>query len=319
MRPRGSALILVLLLLTVLVVLTAEIGLRSSTDARAVENRMTELQAQYALQGALVHAWGVLQKDLRADQTATSDLGLPMADWGTEDWGTPVSDLELGDGTYGFAISDELSRHPVNALLDGAGAQDPAQLLRLNRLLAASCPGLDWAPFAQALGDWMDADAIGTYEAGFDPPLLVNPRNLPLITAKECFLVPTATTELLLGADGLGGLLPKISTWTPGQINVNTASREVLYALSPVFNDSVFAQLQALRPLRLLDDLKPLLGIPAIDPLPPELSVLAVRSDTFRVALSFTKGSDTRRATAILQRGAPQPVRIWWDPDPLCP
>jgi type II secretory pathway component PulK len=315
-RVRGSALIVVLLLLSLLIVLTAEIGLRSATDARNAENQLTELQAQAALQGALVHAWGVLGMDARADDKALNDLGLPKADWPGEAWAQPVTDQPLGDGTYGFTITDESARHNLNRLLDGSGAQIPAEQERLRRLLTASCPGLDTGLFLEALGDWMDKDLVGNYETGFLPPLAVPPRNLPLLTTKELFLVPTATTELLLGLDGRTGLLPKVSCWAPPVVNVNTASAEVLYAVSAIFSSAVWPQIQAGRPFRTLSDLDAVLGGP---PPPEVLAALTVRSDLFRISMRFTKGSDTRSATAVMARGGPQVVRVWWDPDPLCP
>ncbi len=315
---RGSALVVVLLLLSLLVVLTAEIGLRSATDARNAENQLTELQAQAALQGALVHAWGVLAMDARADQKALDETALPKADWAGEAWAQPVADQPLGDGAYGFTITDETARHNLNRLVDGNGVQLPAEVERLGRLMAASCPGLDTASFLQAMGDWMDQDQVGSYETGFDPPLAVPPRNKLLLTTKELFLVPTATTELLLGPDGLGGLLPKASCWIPPldpPVNVNTASAEALFAVSPAFNAAVWPQIQAGRPFRELSAVEGIVG-----DLTPEVEAgLAVRSDFFRVSLSFTKGSDTRRATAVIFRGAPQLARVWWDPDPLCP
>ena len=313
MRRRGSALIIVLLLVSLLVVLSAEITVRSATDSRMLENQLTELQAQYGLQGALVHAIQVLRMDLAKDQKEMTEKNLPMADWNGEDWAKPALDLPLGDGTYGFTITDEQARYPMNALVTGdSGILVPLEQERFSRLLTAACPGIDTSAFRESLYDWLDGDRTGTYEQGA--------RNAQLLTTKELFLLPMATTEILTGNDGRSGLLPKVTRWTTGQVNVNTASREVLYGISDRFDALAYDKLLNARPLRVLDELKPILGYPDADPLPPELAAtLSVRSTFFRVALSYGKGMDIRRATAIVLKVAGQPARLWWDPDPACP
>lgn len=306
MTRRGSALIIVLLLMALLVALTAEMVIRSSTEARAMENRHTHLQAQYAMQGALAHAIEILKADLAADMTALSEQNLPPADWEGEAWATAVSNLPLGDGTYGFAIADEESRWHLNALVDGAGALVPAEQDAFARLMEACCPGQDTAAFRNALADWMDADTTGDFEEGA-------PNRL-LLTTKELAMVPGATSDLL------DPLLPKATRWTSGQVNVNTAPWEVLYAISPRFDQAAFARLQAARPLRSLDDLRGPLDIAPADPIPPELAgKLSCRSTFYRVAMHYAKGGDTRRATAIVLRVTGQPARLWWDPDPRFP
>ncbi len=313
--PRsGSALIVVLILVALLAVLATEVTVRSATDSRMMENQLTEVQAQYGMQGALTHAVAVLRADLAKDQKdmADPDKLLPMADWNGEDWAKPVSGLPLGDGTYGFTITDEQARYHMNSLVDAAGVLVPLEQSRFERLLAACCPAGGTTAFRDALYDCLDKDVTGDYEE--------KARNAPLLTTKEMLLLPTATTEILLGPDGRSGLLPRVTRWTTGPVNVNTASREVLYAISDRFDATVCARLEAARPLRVLDDLKPILGIADPDPLPPELvAALTVRSTFFRVALSFSKGPETRTAWAVVVKVAGQPARLWWDPDPFFP
>ena len=308
---RGSALIIVLLLLALLVVLTAQITVRSSTDSRAMENGLTGVQAQAGLQGAFVHALETLRMDLRADEKAQTDTGTAMADWGEEAWATAVSGLPLGDGTYGFAIMDEEARWNLNALVDNAGAAVPAAQEQFHRLLADLCPGVNTAAFEEALMDWVDKAVppqpeAGNYEQGAP--------NRTLITTKELWMVPGATSEILLP------LLPKVTRWTTGQVNVNTCPKEVLHAFWPGLTDSDWTKVVAARPFRSTDDLRAPLGLPLDQPLPPELAaVAAVRSTFFHLELSFEKGGDRRTATAIAVRVAGQPARLWWDPDPVSP
>ena len=314
---RGSALIIVLLLLVLLTVLAAEIGTRASVDARASENRLTDLQAQWGLQGALTQAAELLKADTRADQTALSEQGLALADWPAEAWAQPVRDQPLGDGTYSLVITDENVRWDLGRLVTApSDVLSPAGQAGFQRLVEACCPGVDAGPFLEGLWDWIDADGEGPYETGFAPP----PPNRRLLTPKEMILVPTATTELLWGRDGVSGILPRVTTFGSRRVNANTASREALVAVSDRFDEPTYQHLLAARPLRSLDDLKPVLGIDAADPLPAEVSEgLGVRTDVFRVSLGFRKGSDTRRATALLSRSADAVTRIRWDPDPVCP
>lgn len=305
---RGSALIVVLLLLALLIVLTAEVTVRSATDGRAMENSLTEVQAQAGLQGAFVHAVEALKMDLRADEKALQDLGTAPADWYGEAWATAVSSLPLGDGTYGFAVTDEQARWNLNALVDANGAAVPAAQEQLHRLLESLCPLAETSAFEAALVDWVDRaqPETGSWEEGAP--------NRPLVTTKELWMVPGATSEILVP------LLPHLTRWTTGQVNANTCSREVLRAIWPALSDPAWAAVVAGRPFRSTDDLRAPLGLDVNQPLPPELaSVLTVRTTFFRVALSFDKGGDVRRATAIALRVTGQPARLWWDPDPVSP
>lgn len=307
---RGSALIVVLLLLALLVVLTAELTVKSSTDSRAMENSLTEVQAQAGLQGAFVHAVEALKMDLRADEKTAADTGVAQADGYEEAWATAVSGLPLGDGTYGFAITDEQARWNLNALVDGQGVAVPAAQEQFHRLLVDLCPGVETSGFEAALLDWMDKapagqEETGNYEQGAP--------NRTLITTKEIWMVPGATSEILTP------LLPQVTRWTTGQVNVNTCSREVLHALWSTLDGSGWAAVVAGRPWRNVDDLRAPLGLDQAQPLPPELGVLTVRSTFFHLALTFDKGGDVRKATAVILRVQGQPARLWWDPDPVSP
>ncbi|GEM_PF-6015325 len=318
-RPsrNGSALIAVLLLLILLTVLAAQISMRAAVDTRATENRLTGLQAQWGLQGALAQAAEMLKADTAVDQTALSEQGLSLADWPGEAWAQPVRDLPLGDGTCSFVITDEGARWDLGQLVTG-----PSNLLSTSgqaafgRLAEACMPGVNASDFQTALWDWIDGDSDGQYETGVAPL----PPNRPLLTAKEMLLVPMATTEILLGPDGRSGILPRVTTLGTRLVNANTAPREVLYAVSDRFDEAVYQRLLAARPLRNLEDLKPVLQVALSDPLPTEiLEGLSIRSDTFRVSMSYAKGGDVRRATAVLLRASTGVSRLRWDPDPVSP
>ena len=111
----------------------------------------------------------------------------------------------------------------------------------------------------------------------------------------ELIQIKGVTPALMEGVDGRRGLADVVSVWGSGQINVNTAGREVLRALG--LSDAQFSRRRA---------------VPAPGPLPsrppgwrPPGVALSHNSRTFRIeALGLVDGQVRARLTAIVRKGA---------------
>jgi type II secretory pathway component PulK len=210
-------------------------------------------------------------------------------------WARPSGRQPLGDGWLEVTIEDEARR------LDANGP--PAELARL---LAAV--GLD-ARLAAAVADWTDTDDVARpdgaerdWYARLPTPRL--PRNAPLRSVSELSLVRG------FEAAALTRLQPLVATAGEQGVNPNTASREVLLALSgdTAAVERVLA-LRATRPLRVADFDTLLPGVPA--------TRLVERGDSYRVRVQAGVG-DIRRAveaTLWMPPGTGRaPEVVGWEP-----
>ncbi|MBI4229236.1 MAG: type II secretion system minor pseudopilin GspK [Planctomycetes bacterium] len=336
----GAALLLVLGILTLLVTLAASLAFDSSlrfTDARS---RAERLQAQYALRAGAVHAAFLLRSDRSNDQREGQEDGTHPTDDPGEPWGSAVHEIPVGDLVVRIRITDERARLPVNDLVDAQGAVQEAPRERMRRLLDS----LSWRDridpllCLDALVDWMDRAPQGETELG---EYEAHARNAPLDTLDELaripFLDPLVVsgwrgTDELEPFPGLVDLLTRGGT-QPWQVNVNTAPREVLLALSAGMTEAKVQAILAYRaahPIRSLDELAEakIQGIDAgyedgqtflgeLGP-PPGANALSVTTDLFRVDLeALREGRTLARARQCVVRTPEGVNEVDWDLDPI--
>lgn len=180
-RTKGSALIITIFVLVVLVGLVVSLGARSRVELKSASNFANKTQSQALAEAGLHLAMAVLQNDSTPGQ---DDL--------TEDWallgssGTQVFDL--GNGHFQVQIIDASSRLNINTATQ-------EQLLAL--------PGMT-EEIAEAILDWRDNDdnprtngAESEYYQTLQHPY--NPKNGPFNTLEELLLVKGMTPSLLYG------------------------------------------------------------------------------------------------------------------------
>ncbi len=336
----GAALLLVLGILTLLVTLAASLAFDSSlrfTDARS---RGERLQAQYALRAGGGHAAFLLRSDLSNDRREQREDGKPFTDDPGEPWASRVHEIQVGDLVARIHITDERSRLPANDLVDAQGVVRKASRERLRRLLDA----LSWRDRIEpsvcldVLVDWMDRAPQGETELGDHE---AHARNAPLDTLDELARIPGLDplvvsgwrgTDALESFPGLVDLLTRTGT-QPWQVNVNTAPREVLLALSAEMTEAKARAILAYRvahPIRALDELveAKIQGIDSgyedgqtflgeLGP-PPGANLLSVTTDLFRVDIEALREDRTlARARQWVVRTPEGVNEIDWDPDPV--
>ncbi|MEB2283969.1 MAG: hypothetical protein B6D46_01655 [Polyangiaceae bacterium UTPRO1] len=216
----GIALLVVLLAITLLTIVVIEL-----TDEVQVETHLA-LSARNALQATYLARSGVNVGEALVSVDAMISPGRDAAD---DFWARPYPPLPIGDGTATFRVRDEARFLNVNDLV---GTNPEERFARFRRLF--NVLGIDLAVLA-AIRDWIDQDndpflsppgAEQPYYLGLRPPVIV--RNGPLVTLRELLLVRGVTPTVLGRLEGFVTVLPPGST----KVNINTASAEVLYALS---------------------------------------------------------------------------------------
>ncbi|RME72733.1 MAG: hypothetical protein D6776_08190, partial [Planctomycetota bacterium] len=222
-RPeRGVALIMALLLLSLLTVMVSQVVFSATVDAGIARNARDDLKLQMAARSGVTLARTWLRDDLESEGGAQLDsLREP---WASEAVAQPTA---VGDVEIRIELVDAERRLPVNQLAE------PRSQPVIARILRDLCGylGIPDAPeVAARIRDYIDTDREGEYEEGA--------RNGPVADVSELFDVPELDPAVLLGGTGedgaeFEGLLPYLTTWGAGQINVNTCPDALFWAIIP--------------------------------------------------------------------------------------
>ncbi|MBI3098856.1 MAG: type II secretion system minor pseudopilin GspK [Planctomycetes bacterium] len=217
---RGFALVLTLLLVTLLSILVIELSFTTKAEVRISENYSHDLQNHYALTAGLQFAKVILKDDFERNE------GEP-ADHLHEVWSSAPIVRPVGAASVTAVMVDEDRLLNVNALVGPDGKQDAVLVRTFERLIDDL--GFDGPEMTSRIIDFIDADE--------DDQDLKEAKNAPLRVADELRQVYGLPKELLEGyrekEEWIPGLLEFVSVWSPlRQVNVNTAGKRVLEALS---------------------------------------------------------------------------------------
>jgi general secretion pathway protein K len=304
---RGFALVLTLLVLTILVIVVAQLSLVTKVDLNLSRNFGNDVQNFYALQAAVAQARLLLKDDF--------EKGRPF-DSLNESWASEHS-MECGGARLTFRIEDEERRLNIARLVKPDGTVDPlvrARFERLVEIVGATPPDM-----VERIADYMDKDSTGDFESGA--------RNGPLVLIEELLLIPGIDEVTLFGGkrseedDASPGILKFITIWSSGQVNINTAPAEVLQCLSDMMTPDVASSIVAYRQAR-GDDEKPhdfssvdqLGDVPGVAAeLVGEMKPFATVNGTyFTVRASASHGSVERGARVALVRNGPKASMVLW-------
>jgi len=221
MKPKnaGVALLITLLVLVLIVILAMEIF---RAGARAAQ---TGAYGRDSVRGALLAEAGVAAARIALRESA-KDFKYDTLD---QIWSRPVPPIELGEGTILVTVEDEERKINLNRLvLPNGNAPDEQRLAVFRKLLT----NLDIDPsIADAVVDWLDNDdtpRVGGAESSYylSLPYPYRAKNDLFDTLDELRLVRGMTPERF------EKLKPFATIYSSGKVNINTAPKEVLMALS---------------------------------------------------------------------------------------
>lgn len=226
-RKRGSALILTLLVVATLTGLSLSFSEESSLELNLAGYSRDGHQAYHAALSGVQAALALLSADEDKDVDSLSE------DWGkfgSED--LPVTFPE--EVSASGRILDESGKLNVNAMFDESGGineKREQEILRLFQVLELP------ESTAAALLDWLDKDNIERMEGAesFYYQNLEVPyscANAAFLTPGQLFLVKGMKDLERFGENRDRNLLDFLTIHSDGKININTASPEVLQALS---------------------------------------------------------------------------------------
>jgi general secretion pathway protein K len=216
-----------------------------------------------------------------------------------------------GDGHCTLIIEDESGRIPVHKLLNG---KDYNQQYRdiLARFL--SLPEFDLKPdqvetIIDSIKDWLDTDediaAHGAESAYYQTlPQPYKAKNGPLDSLDELLLVKGITPEIFFGADGRPGIRDFLTVYGDGYININTAPKMVLRALSAEMTPERADAVDNYRrdPANLLSDLTWYTKVDNMAGVKLTDNLISVRSNNFRITSTGILASMRETVSGVIER-----------------
>ena len=228
---RGFVLFLVLVVVAVLAAFLFSVTYFTSLSFSRADQLKNYAKAYH---GA-VSAVKVALKFLKNDDNGYDGAG--------DDWSSPLH-YAYGGVTISVRITDECSRLNLNEL------KNPLYFKVFQRLLDE----LNLDPsLADAVKDWIDRDSQVTgsngAEADYYEAFGYKPSNGPMKSLGELYLVKGFTPKVVKK------LWPYLTVYGSGKINVNSAPKQLLTALSEQITPDLADSIIEARPLRKLQDL----------------------------------------------------------------
>ena len=226
---RGFALIAVLLVLAVVGVIGAEFAYSMRLEATSVRTYKDMLIGAHLAEAAVEQAVREIAGDVVF--AATDDDGtLTLYTRDRVALGRlPRTNVPLGGGHFTYRLTDEEARLNLNAVTPE----------RVDRLLQAlGIDKIERDTINDSLQDWRDANeehrlnGAESEDTYLKLPLPYRSKNANLDSITELLQVKGVTPTIFRGTAGKPGLAAFVTVKSPGQVNLNTASCEVLKALA---------------------------------------------------------------------------------------
>ena len=303
---RGVALIIVLLMVSIIVAVTIQLNRSTRSEVYEAANLSDGIRLRYVAESGFYAGEALLLADKNTFDALTED-------WAKTEMLSLKAEGLFENGSFKLLIEDEGGRIPINRLVSGNAYNAPIRELLL-RLLTGPYFRLsaDQADEVVAsVKDWIDADdevtgagAEGGYYAGLERPYAV--KNAPLDCIEELLMVKGITRDLFYGTVESPGLSSCLTAFGDDKINISTAPKPVLRALSPEMTDDGVEGLDEYR-----RDEKNNLADPAWYNRVPGAGgwnipsgQISVRSDTFRITAVGLQGRMKQRITVVVKREA---------------
>lgn len=235
---QGFVLVLVLFMILVLTVLITRFSLRSQAFLRQTEIYAHSVSSLYIARAAVAIAKvAIVESTQMASQSGLNAITL------NQPWATPIINYPVDNrGFVSGLIEDESSKLNINLLVGTPGGNiDPHKLLQFTRLftLVGANPAL-----LPLISQWVTPAPNMTGPSGpygsFSPPY--RNRGGPMDVLSELHQIAGMTDA------SYQALEHYLTVYTPGPVNINTASALVLESLDPGITPAIAQEIIAQRP-----------------------------------------------------------------------
>lgn len=316
LRPlnnKGVALITVILIISILVAAALELNRSSRLDVHEAANTSDGIRLNYVAKSGFHGAAALI---LNA-QGGYDTLREP---WANAEILSAQSREFFINSHFIVKVEDEKGKIPLNKLVEGNAVNENIRGLLL-RLLSLPEFGLNEkqaGEIVDAIIDWIDENddvtgsgAESAYYAAQGRPYAA--KNAPLDCIEELLMIRGITSEVYAGTKDKPGLAQYVTIYGTGAMNINTAPKMVLRALSEKITAEIADKMDAYRKdggndLSSVLWYKNITGL-AGETIIPEL-IENTKSNFFRIYSTGVSGNMEQTITGIIQR-SPFQIVTW--------
>ncbi|MDH7499582.1 MAG: type II secretion system minor pseudopilin GspK [candidate division NC10 bacterium] len=291
-NSRGLALILTLCLLAIITAMVVEFSYGVYISTQSLHNWQACQRLSFVARSGLRLASTTISQNARERPYTYPGASEVL-------YGIPFKDLE-GNLSLRVRIEDEDSKFNISSLVYANGILNSEAVDSLVRLLEA----LNLNPkMADRMIDWIDPDREPRL-----PDSEKGAKNQNLDSVDEIFLIPG------IDRGSCEKLLPYITIYGDGLVNINGAEVPVLMSLSPSIDKGMaerIVQFRESRPFERAEDILKVAGFEALGP--PLMGRLTVKGTAFRVISTGSEGEVKRIIESVLESsgGKRMMVRYW--------
>lgn len=309
----GVALITVILIISILVAAALELNRLSRADIYSASNISDGIKLTYIAKSGFYGAAALLIN-------SNNDYETLRDDWAHAEVLSAQSKALFANGSFMVRIEDEKGKIPINKLVTGGAvnANIKDMLLLLLKQPEFDLNERKAAEIVDAIIDWIDenneitgAGAESSYYASLAAPYAA--KNAPLDCIEELLMIRGITYELFAGTREKPGLGQYVTIYGTGAININTAPKMVLRALTPDITVELADKMDEYRRsksnnLSSVDWYKKVPGMESIT-IKPEL-IEMVKSNYFRIYSTGTADKVEQTISGVMQR-SPFQIMSW--------
>ena len=304
-NERGIALILVILMISIIVAVTLQLNRSSRSDVYEAVNLSDGIKLHYIAKSGFNGGQALLLDDTNSfdalNEDWTTKIDLISAKW--ESMFTNTS-LKIN-------IEDESGKIQINKLITGNNYNPDIRdlLIRLLSLPEFKLEQNRINEIVDSIKDWMDADdevtgsgAESSYYMSMEKPYQA--KNGPLDCIDELLMIRGITRELYYGTRETPGLVNYLSIYGDGIININTAPKPVLKALSTEITDDAAARMDEYRKTEGADLSDPMWykKITGAANISIDSRLITTKSDYFKITSRGKLGNMTGQVSGVIKR-----------------
>lgn len=272
---RGSALIITLLLVTILISVVTEFAYEVYIGTSASSNWQNTKKASFLARSGLALTSNYID-DLK-DHTYTEHKEISL----------PVKKKLVEEGSLTIKIIDENSKFHINSIIYPNGLTNDPALSSLKKLLGYLNIN---PPLADYIADWIDPDS--------EPRIMGSESE-----AKNSYLWSIEELKLIKGIDEevFKTIKPYITVHGSGLININTAELPVLVSLSDNMTETLARKIIDYREISPFEDKTHIFRISGLEAIGIQIQDrITVKSSDFRVITSAEVNGITRIIESVM-------------------
>ncbi|MFO7568449.1 MAG: type II secretion system minor pseudopilin GspK [Smithellaceae bacterium] len=313
LNNKGAAIITVILIISILVAAGLELNRASRLDVHDAANLSDGIRLAYVAKSGFYGA-AALVLNARGDYDSLREA------WANAEVLSAQSTQLFTHAYFIVRVEDEKGKIPLNKLVEGSAVNAHVRGL-LVRLLSLPEFGLDEKQAGEtvdAIIDWIDANDEVTgagaegawYEAQAFP---YTAKNAPLDCIEELLMIRGITGELYAGTRDKPGLAQYVTIYGTGAININTAPKMVLRALSDKITADIADKMDEYRKAD-GNDLSSVLWYKRVSGLENETIepnlIENLKSDYFRIVATGVADNMEQTITGVIKR-SPFQIVYW--------